>query len=242
MHWGRVDMSSTEVTVLVVEDEEKYRRLLVTNLKLEGYAVTPAATGQEALQVLYEREPDLILLDLRLPEVDGFELCRRFRQITSTPILVLTALNTEADLIHALDLGADDYMTKPFSLQELLARIRALIRRSQSMVGEEDFKCGQVRLIPGLREVEVVDHRHRLTPTEWQLMRELIVHCGKVLTHEHLLTKVWGAEYRNEHEYLRVYVRRLRSYIEPDQKRPVYLVIHTGVGYILYPTPHEAKP
>lgn len=231
----------SEITILVVEDEDKYRRLLIANLEFEGYEVKGAANGTEALHSVYEEQLDLILLDLRLPEIDGFELCRRFRKVTTVPILALTALNTEADLIHILDLGADDYMTKPFSLQELLARIRALLRRSASQFTPEDLCCGNIRLLKDLREVEVSDKRHRLTPTEWNLLREFVTHCGKVLTHEYLLSKIWGVEYQNEHEYLRVYTRKLRSYIEPDPKRPVYLVTQAGIGYILYPVPHGTE-
>ncbi len=230
-----------EKAILVIEDEDKYRRLLTANLEFEGYMVKGKANGIEALQAVYEEEPDLILLDLRLPEIDGFELCRRFRKVTSVPILVLTALNTEADLIHILDLGADDYMTKPFSLQELLARIRALIRRSASQFTPEDLCCGNIRLLKDVREVEVGEQRYHLTPTEWNLLREFVTHCGKVLTHEYLLAKIWGVEYQNEHEYLRVYTRKLRSYIEPAPKRPVYLVTQAGIGYILYPTPHGTE-
>ena len=224
-------------TILIVEDEEKYRRLLKTNLLLEGYQVTEAGNGHDALQAVYGREPDAIVLDLRLPEMDGFQLCRRLRQITSTPILALTALNTEADLIHALDLGADDYMTKPFSLQELLARLRALIRRSSGDAAEATLSCGDISLVPDVRELAIRDARNRLTPTEWKLMQEFVGNCGKVLTHEHLLTKIWGPEYRTDHEYLRVYVRKLRACLEPNPRRPVYLITQAGIGYILYPKP-----
>ncbi len=231
-------ISALPASILIVEDEEKYRRLLKTNLQLEGYQVTEVVDGHDALQAVYTKEPDAILLDLRLPEMDGFQLCRRLRQITPAPILVLTALNTEADLIHALDLGADDYMTKPFSLQELLARLRALIRRSNSANEDPSLSCGDIRLIPDVRELNIGTVRARLTPTEWKLMQEFVSNCGKVLTHEHLLTRIWGSEYRTDHEYLRVYVRKLRSCLEPDPKRPVYLITQAGVGYILYPTPH----
>lgn len=229
---------SKSAALLIVEDEEKYRRLLKTNLLLEGYQVTEAGNGHDAIQAVYGKEPDAIVLDLRLPEMDGFQLCRRLRQITSAPILVLTALNTEADLIHALDLGADDYMTKPFSLQELLARLRALIRRSSGAAEDTSLSCGDINLVPDVRELEVRGARTRLTPTEWKLMQEFVNNGGKVLTHEHLLTKIWGPEYRTDHEYLRVYVRKLRTYLEPDPRRPVYLITQAGVGYILYPKPH----
>ncbi len=228
------------VSILIVEDEERYRRLLGANLQIEGYEVWEAASGHEALQIFSDRKPDLIVLDLRLPEIDGFELCRRLRKMTSAPILILTALNTEADLIHALDFGADDYLTKPFSLQELLARLRALLRRAAHTVSEQsaDLACGDIMLSEETRAVMIHGRSTRLTPTEWSLMSEFVLHCGKVLPHDRLLGKIWGPEYRNDHEYLRVYVRRLRSYIEPNPKRPVYLVTHAGIGYVLHPSPH----
>ncbi|OPG17209.1 response regulator transcription factor [Ferroacidibacillus organovorans] len=226
-------------SILIVEDEERYRRLLSMNLELEGYRVTAVSDGHAALEQVFEREPSLVVLDMRMPEMDGFELCKRLRKITSVPILALTALNTESDLIHALDFGADDYMTKPFSLQELMARIRALLRRSQSLLIEEELTCGPFRLLHETREVEAFEQRTRLTPTEWNLLKELVQHAGKVLTHEHLLGKIWGPEYQDQHEYLRVYVRRLRSYLEPNPKRPVYLVTIAGIGYILYASAHD---
>ncbi|MCL5116404.1 MAG: response regulator transcription factor [Firmicutes bacterium] len=225
-------------TVLVIDDEAKYRRLIRANLAMAGYDVQEAADGHEALQVIYQREPDVVLLDLRLPDMDGFTLCQRIRKMSSVPVMVLTALDSEADTIQALDLGADDYLSKPFSPGEMLARIRALLRRSRDLLQAEPMGCGDIRLAKDTREVEGPTGRVRLTPIEWRLCLELTSHCGKVLTHEHLLSRVWGAEYLSEHEYLRVYIRRLRSYIEPDPHHPVYLVSHAGVGYALYPSPH----
>jgi DNA-binding response OmpR family regulator len=230
---------SMGAAILVIEDEAKYRRLIRTNLAMAGYGVIEAADGHQALQALYDRDPDLIMLDLRLPDMDGFHLCERLRVQTAVPILAVTALSTEADTVRALDLGADDYIQKPFSPAELLARVRALIRRSQSLGRSPVFECGAIRLEPQSREVVVRgEARMRLTPTEWRLLRELVLHCGKVLTHEQLLSRVWGVEYQSEHEYLRVYIRRLRSYIEPDPHEPRYLISHAGVGYALYPRPH----
>ncbi len=225
--------------VLVVDDESKYRRLIRTNLTMAGYEVREAGNGHEALQSIFQNEPDLVVLDLRLPDMDGFSVCDRIRKMSTVPVLVLTALTSEADTIQALDMGADDYLAKPFSPGEMLARIRALLRRSRDMLQVESAGCGDIRLIKDSREVDGPKGRVRLTPIEWRLCQELTTHCGKVLTHEHLLSRVWGQEYLAEHEYLRVYIRRLRSYIEPDPHRPVYLVSHAGVGYCLYPSPHD---
>lgn len=224
--------------VLVIDDEAKYRRLIKTNLTMAGYDVVEAADGHEALSQIYAHEPDLILLDLRLPDMDGFQLCERIRQLSTVPVMALTALTAESDTIQALDLGADDYLSKPFSPGELLARIRALLRRSRDLLQAAEQGCGHVRLVSDTREIEGPNGRTRLTPIEWRLCREFTAHCGKVLTHEHLLTHVWGPGYHSEHEYLRVYIRRIRSYIEPDPHNPVYLVSHAGIGYALYPEPH----
>ncbi len=227
--------------VLVIDDEAKYRRLIKTNLVMAGYEVVEAADGHEALAQIYQHEPDLILLDLRLPDIDGFQLCERIRKLSAVPLMALTALTSESDTIQALDLGADDYLAKPFSPGEMLARIRALLRRSRDLLTVETPACGDIRLLAETREIESPKGRSRLTPIEWRLCREFTAHCGKVLTHEQLLTHVWGPGYQSEHEYLRVYIRRLRSYIEPDPHNPMYLVSHAGIGYALYPLPHGAK-
>lgn len=231
-------MDEVTGTILVIDDEAKYRRLIRTNLVMAGHTVQEAANGHEALQLIFQQEPDVVLLDLRLPDMDGFQLCGRIRKMSTVPVMVLTALNSEADTIQALDLGADDYLAKPFSPGEMLARIRALMRRSRDMLQSEPMACGDIRLVKETREMETPTGRVRLTPIEWRLCQELTTHCGKVLTHEHLLSRVWGPEYLSEHEYLRVYIRRLRSYIEPDPHHPVYLVSHAGIGYSLNSAPH----
>ncbi len=225
-------------SVLIVEDEAKYRRLIIANLRMAGCTVREAASGHEAVQALYEHEPDVILLDLRLPDVDGIVLCQRLRSLTQAPILVLTALDTEQALVESLEAGADDYISKPFSPTELLARLRALLRRGRSQPEVDRPGCGDVRLDPKGRRLIARDRVTHLTPTELRLAAVFVAHCGKVVTHEYLLTRVWGAGYTEEREYLRVYIRRLRQYIEPDPKRPVYLISHLGVGYALYPQPH----
>ncbi len=228
-----------EYQILVVEDEPKYLRLITVYLKLSGYRVLQSHDGWDALQQVFTEEPHLVVLDLRLPGMDGFEVCRRIRKTGNVPILVLTALNTDQDMIQALDLGADDYVVKPFSPEALLARIRALLRRTYESVVEQPMPdCGRLRLDEEYHNLLLEDRTIHLTPTEWKLLREFMRHCGKVLTHDHLLAAVWGPEYQGDHEYLRVYVRKLRSYIEPNPRLPVYLLTQAGIGYVLYPSPH----
>lgn len=221
--------------ILIVEDDPKYRRLVAINLRAKGYRVDESAEGREALARLYHHEPDLIVMDLKLPDIDGIALCAQIREVSTAPLLVLTAVDSEEVLVRALDAGADDYMLKPFSLVELLARIRALLRRNHVLaeVGSE-ITCGDFRLSYTTRSVVVRGQSCRLTPTEWRLMREFMTHCGEVLTHEYLLRRVWGLKYLEEHEYLRVYVRRLRGHLETDAKHPVHLISYVGVGYAFH--------
>ncbi len=223
--------------VLVVDDEPKYRRLIVTNLKLAGYETEEAEDASSALAAVTGSEPDVILLDLRLPGVDGIRLCQRIREWSWVPIIMVTALDAEPTLVAGLDAGADDYIAKPFSPDELMARIRAVLRRHRQSLPTEQLACGGVLMDASSRTVLAAGRETRLTPTEWRLLAEFVRHCGKVLTHEHLLTRVWGPAYRSDHEYLRVYVRRLRQAIEVDPRQPMRLLTHAGVGYILKPIP-----
>jgi two-component system KDP operon response regulator KdpE len=228
-----------EYRILVVEDEPKYLRLITTYLRISGYRVLQSRDGWDALRQVFTEEPHLVVLDLRLPEMDGFEVCQRIRKTGNVPILVLTALNTDQDMIRALDLGADDYVTKPFSPEAMLARIRALLRRTYESAVEQPMpNCGRLRLDEEYHNLLVENRSIHLTPTEWKLLKEFMRHCGKVLTHDRLLAAVWGPEYQGDHEYLRVYVRKLRSYIEPNPRLPVYLLTQAGIGYVLYPSPH----
>lgn len=224
--------------ILVVDDEPRYRRLIVTNLHLAGYATREAEDGAAALEALERHPPDLVLLDLRLPTLDGYEVCRRIRQRSAVPIVMVTALDTEADLVRGLDTGADDYIVKPFGPDELLARIRAVLRRSALPEAERMAGCGAVRLDPATRSVLVDGRQEALTPTEWRLLSLLVAHCGKVLTHEFLLARVWGPEYHSDYEYLRVYIRRLRHLLEADPSHPVRLVTRPAIGYMLRPDPN----
>ncbi len=219
--------------ILIVDDEPRYRRLIVTNLRLEGYLVEEAADGPQALTTLSERPCDLVVLDLRLPIMDGYEVCRRIRQESNVPIVMVTALDTEAEMIRGLDFGADDYVVKPFRPETLLARIRAVLRRSRTGGGPIVSECGAVSLDPVTRELIVRGDRKALTATEWRLMNLFVGQCGHVLTHEYLLARVWGPEYQDDVEYLRVYVRRLRQLVEEDPKHPRHLVTRAGIGYML---------
>lgn len=224
--------------ILVVDDEEKYRRLLVTNLRLGGYDPIEAEDGETALWTVGQEAVDGIVLDLRLPRLDGLAVCRQIRTFSSVPILMLTALSREEDLVLGLDSGADDYLSKPFSPTELLARLRALLRRARNASDPaECLECGSFRLDPRERSAFIGEQMISFTPTEFRLLRELVRHCNKVVLHEHLLTRVWGGQYSGELEYLRVYIRRLRAKLEADRTRPVLLVTVAGVGYSLRSTP-----
>ncbi len=220
--------------ILIAEDETALRDFVSRNLRARGYVVSEAGNGLEAL-ALWEREnPHLVVLDIMMPRMDGLEVCRRIRERSNTPIIALTALDAEADKVAALDLGADDYLTKPFGVEELLARVRAAMRRSQWQSGVTEpgvqvFGSLMVDLEGRVVRRDNVDVR--LTPTEFSLLAQFVTHAGKVLTHRQLLQRVWGPEYGDEAEYLRVYVQRLRRKIEPEPTNPRYLLTEPGVGY-----------
>jgi two-component system KDP operon response regulator KdpE len=178
--------------------------------------------------------PDLVILDIVMPKMDGFEVCRRLREWTQVPIIMLSAKGDESDKVKCLDLGADDYITKPFGKDELIARVRAVLRRAEAAATtstKPSFACGDVRVNFASRQVTVAGNEVKLTPTEYTLLQELVLNASKVLTHTHLLNKVWGPEYRDEREYLHVFVRRLRSKLETDPTKPRYILTVPGVGY-----------
>ncbi len=221
--------------ILLAEDEVALRDFVSRNLRARGFEVLEASNGLEAV-ALWEREnPHLLILDVMMPRMDGLEVCRRVREHSAVPIIVLTALDSESDKVSALDLGADDYLTKPFGVEELLARVRAVLRRTQweamplSVGGTKQFGDLEVDLtghIVRLRGEEV-----RLSPIEFALLEQLITNAGKVLTHRILLQRIWGPEYGGEAEYLRVYINRLRHKLEPDPANPRYILTEPGVGY-----------
>lgn len=227
---------SQEATILLIEDESEIRRFLRTTLPAHGFRLYETATGRDGLTEAQARNPDLILLDLGLPDLDGSEIIRRVREWTSTPIIVLSARDQEQGKVAALDLGADDYVTKPFGVNELLARMRAALRhaaRSAADAGEPVFSLGDLKVDLGRRQVSVSDKEIHLTPIEYKLLTTLIKYAGKVMTHRQLLKEVWGPLHMEEGHYLRIYMRQLRQKLERNPAHPRYLVTELGVGYRL---------
>jgi len=225
-----------EATILLIEDESEIRRFLKTTLPAHGFRLYEARTGQEGLTEAKTRNPDLILLDLGLPDLEGSEIIRQVREWTSTPIIVLSARDQEQVKVAALDQGADDYVTKPFGVNELLARIRAALRhasRPDVDEGETVFVIGELKVDLVRRQVFVSGKETHLTPIEYKLLTTLIRHAGKVLTHRQLLKEVWGPLHVDEGHYLRVYMRQLRNKLEKTPAHPRYFVTELGVGYRL---------
>jgi two-component system KDP operon response regulator KdpE len=222
--------------ILVVEDDPQIRRFLRATLAAEGYRFQEAVTAEEALTLAAAHHPDLILLDLGLPDRDGLDVISQVRQWSQAPILVLSARGQENDKIAALDLGADDYVAKPFAVGELLARIRAALRRSSAMVGDLPgtvFQFGRVEVDLDKRVVRVEGKEVHLTPNEYKMLQVLIKNSGKVLTQRQLLSEVWGPNSTEQAQYLRVYIAQLRRKLESDPARPKYLQTEPGVGYRL---------
>jgi two-component system, OmpR family, KDP operon response regulator KdpE len=227
-------MANLAPLVLLVEDEPQMRRFLRTALQAHGWQVVESGTAREALAQAAGRNPDLILLDLGLPDGDGLEVTRRIRRSSRTPIIVLSARGQERDKVTALDLGADDYLTKPFGLQELLARVRVALRHAAlGEAAEPVFDCDGLRVDMDRRIVYRDGAEVHLTPTEYRLLVTLVRNAGKVLTHRQLLRDVWGASYEGQTQYLRVYMAQLRTKLERDSARPRFLITEPGVGYRL---------
>jgi two-component system KDP operon response regulator KdpE len=220
-------------TVLVVDDEARMVEFIAMNLELEGFRVVRAANGSEALEKVSKEHPDLVLLDIMMPEVDGFETLEGLRETSSVPVIFLTAKSEEVDRIKGLDLGADDYISKPFSPRELVSRIRAVLRRTEpaAVTGSEIVVDSELRVNFDQRKVVVRGQEIRLRPTEYRLLYQLVTNAGKLLTHEVLLSRVWGAEYRDEDQYVRLYITYLRQKIEKDPKNPKYILSERGLGY-----------
>ena len=221
---------SNDVRALVVDDEPAVRRFLRTSLEPRGYHISEASNGMEAIDKVASSRPDVILLDMGLPDLDGVEVTRILREWCSIPILILSVRDSEADKVAALDAGADDYLTKPFGLNELLARVRAALRRVQQNPDEPVLVSGNLRLDLSNREVIRDGQRIILTPTEYDILKALARKAGKVLTHQHLMREVWGHVEQDLHT-LRVNISNLRKKIEPEPGRPVYVVTEPGVGY-----------
>ena len=222
-------MSSPKV--LVVDDEPNIRRALRVWLSDNGYAVQLAATGEEALDLAAVSSPDVLILDLMLPGMSGLEVCRSLREWTQVPIIVLSARGEEAAKIEALDLGADDYLTKPFGMGELLARIRVALRHAADRPTSPVLESGELRLDQARRLVTVGGQEVHLTPTEYEMLRFLMANAGKVVTHRTLLREVWGPSHEDASETLRVFIAQLRRKIEPEAHRPIYIRTEPGIGY-----------
>lgn len=226
-------MSEGGPRILVVDDERAIRRFLHTVLTTHGYVVFEAESGEEALKTVAQHRPDVVILDLGLPGLDGIEVTQRLREWTEIPIIVLSVRERETDKIAALDAGADDYLTKPFGVGELLARLRASLRRIIQPDATPVFTVRDLTVDMARRVVTVGDEKVQLTPTEYDLLRVLITHAGKVVTHQQLLRQVWGAAYQNEFHLLRVNISNLRHKLEPEPARPRYIITEPGVGYRL---------
>jgi two-component system KDP operon response regulator KdpE len=230
-------MASDNQKVLVVDDEPKLVRLVKEVLTATGFDVISVSDGNSAIEAIAMENPDLVLLDIVLAdEFDGYQVAQRVREFSDIPIIMLTAKVRESDLIRGFDAGADDYITKPFSAKELLARVRAVLKRSQVKVGElaeSEIVCGSLHIDLARRKVAVDGKQVHLTRTEFNLLHELAIHLNQVVLHTDLLSAVWGPEYRDDLDYLRAYIRYLRRKLEPDPDNPEYLITSPGVGYML---------
>jgi len=224
--------------ILIVDDEPRYLRLLEANLRTEGYEVSVAQDGVQALDVFSSRPIDLVLLDVMMPRLDGFGTCQRLREFSNVPIVILTARGEEQDRVRGLDLGADDYLVKPFSATELLARVRAVLRRAQPAADNGQarfFTHDNLKIDFARAEVWISDQPVSLSATEYRLLLQFAHHVGKILTSEELLTSVWGVEYKNDKEILWVSIARLRQKLEEDAHNPRHIVTRSGLGYLMPP-------
>jgi DNA-binding response OmpR family regulator len=236
-------MPAKKTTILTADDDPQLLRLVARNLQFEDYDVLTASDGQQALEQIEQHAPDLVLLDVMMPKMDGFSVCQRVREFSSVPIIIVTARGQDQDKIRGLDLGADDYLTKPFSVDELLARVRAVLRRAQfaaiertqamrttTTIGELKIDYAQHLVTMGEREII-------LTPTEYRILAHLAQNAGRVVTQDLLLEYVWGAEYVGEGHMLQVNINRLRRKLEPDAAHPRYILTKVGIGYLLAAQP-----
>lgn len=228
-------MTTDRATILVIDDEPPIRRLLRTTLTAQPYRVVEAATGSEGLSLLRHEKPDLVILDLGLPDLDGLEVLKRIRQQSPVPVLILSSRDDEKGKVAALDEGADDYVTKPFGAEELMARLRTALRhRLAQQGGRPVFRSGDLSVDLVRRVVMVRGQEIRLSPKEYDILQQFVLHAGKVLTHRHLLREVWGIDSGGDLQYLRVYIRQLRQKLEKDPEQPVHILTEAGVGYRLH--------
>jgi DNA-binding response OmpR family regulator len=227
----------SKIQVLVVDDEPRYLKLLRYNLEAANYEVITAVNGEDALSLVARKSPDLIILDIRLPGIDGYEVCARIREFSSLPIIMLTAKGEEQEKVQGLRLGADDYITKPFGAEELMARVEAVMRRSHTheVKSPPTLTIGELAIDFSQRKVTIGGQEVNLSPTEYRLLRYLAVNVGRIVVHQELQEKVWGPEYREHYEGLRVFIRRLRQKLDKGPEHPVYILTKPGVGYMLVP-------
>jgi DNA-binding response OmpR family regulator len=233
-------MPAKKTTILAADDDPQLLRLMTRNLQLEGYEVRTASDGQQALEQIEANPPDLVLLDVMMPRLDGLAVLQRVRAFSAVPIVIVTARGQDQDKVRGLDLGADDYLTKPFNVEELLARVRAVLRRAQYPVGAEAAAGLQATIGLGEVVVDLTQHLVRragqevgLTPIEYRLVAYLAQNAGRVVTQDLLLEHVWGAEYLGESHMLQVNINRLRRKLEPDPAHPRYILTKVGVGYLM---------
>jgi len=220
--------------ILIVDNDPGVLKSVRANLQARDSETLIAMDGTEALEVIENELPDLIILDIMTPKMDGFEVCRRIREWSQIPIIMFSARGDESDKVKCLELGADDYITKPFGASELIARVRAVLRRTEAartIPTQPSFTSGDLQISFAQNQVTVAGKEVELTPTEYILLQEFVLNTGKVLTHTYLLNKVWGSEYRDERWHLHVFVRRLRAKLEPDPTNPKYIMTVPGVGY-----------
>lgn len=231
-----------KASILVVDDEPHVLKLVKANLESSGYRVLTAEDGEHALQLVEKHGPDLVILDLMLPKMDGYAVCRRIREFSAVPVIMLTARSAQVDLVHGFEVGADDYLTKPFSVTELLMRVQAVLRRSkwpEEIMERQSFVAGPIEIDFAQHRVTVSGEAVKLTPTEYRLLAYLANNANRVILHRELLRAVWGPEYGEETEYLRVYIRYLRQKLEPEPAAPRYLLTQPGAGYMFYQPKEE---
>jgi two-component system KDP operon response regulator KdpE len=231
----------TSATILIVDDEPQIRRVLRTTLTSQSYAVVEAKSGEEALEKFRQDHPDLVLLDVNMPGMSGLDVCREIRETSELPVIMLTVRNSERDKVQALDAGADDYVVKPFGAQELLARIRVALRHTAPSEAAPAFTSDDLKIDFAKRTVVVRGNSVRLTPKEFELLRQLVANQGTSLAHRRLLQTVWGPDYGEETEYLRVFINQLRKKIESDPRHPRYIHTEPWVGYRFEPRPVNAR-
>jgi DNA-binding response OmpR family regulator len=236
-------MPVKKTTIVTADDDPQLLRLIARNLEFEGYEVQTASDGQQALELIERQSPDLILLDVMMPRMDGFSVCQRVREFSTTPIIIVTARGQDQEKVKGLDLGADDYLTKPFSVDELLARVRAVLRRTQFASSEQihhlqpTATIGEMTIDYTQHLVKMAGHEVALSPIEYRILAYLAQNAGRVVTHDLVLEHVWGAEYVGESHMLQVNINRLRRKLEADPTHPRYLKTKVGIGYLLATPP-----